>query len=56
MAAGAYLQFGVDANLDVPFDTYGFSVEAIKKLNSKMSMNVIYEYNKLYFIFIIYFF
>ena len=47
MAAGAYLQFGVDANLDVPFDTYGFSVEAIKKLNSKMSMNVIYEYNKL---------
>ena len=47
MAAGAYLQFGVDANLDVPFDTYGFSVEAIKKLNSNMSMNVIYEYNKL---------
>jgi outer membrane receptor protein involved in Fe transport len=41
------LQFGVDANLDVPFDTYGFSVEAIKRFNSMYSMNLIYEYNNL---------
>jgi outer membrane receptor protein involved in Fe transport len=47
MANGAFLQFGVDANLDVPFDTYGVSIEAIKKLNSMMSMNLIYEYNNI---------
>jgi hypothetical protein len=42
-----YLQFGVDANLDVPFSTYGLSVEAIKKFSSMLSMNLIYEYNNL---------
>ena len=47
MALGAFAQFGVDANLDVPFDTYGFSVEAIKRFNSMYSMNLIYEYNNL---------
>jgi outer membrane receptor protein involved in Fe transport len=47
MALGAFAQFGVDANLDVPFDTYGFSVEAIKRFSSMYSMNLIYEYNQL---------
>ncbi len=47
MGLGAYAQFGVDANLDVPFDTYGFSLEAIQRLNASTSMNFIYEYNEL---------
>jgi len=47
MDLGAYAQFGVDANLDVPFDTYGFSLEAIQRLNASTSMNFIYEYNEL---------
>jgi len=42
-----YLQFGVDANLDVPFSTYGLSVEAIKRFSPMLSMNLIYEYNNL---------
>ena len=47
MDAGAFAQFGVDANLDVPFSTHGFSLEAIKKFSSTMTFNFIYEYNKL---------
>ena len=47
MGAGAFAQFGVDANLDVPFSTHGFSLEAIKKFSSRMTFNFIYEYNKL---------
>tara|TARA_B100001564_G_scaffold230815_1_gene194935 strand:- start:143265 stop:146123 length:2859 start_codon:yes stop_codon:yes gene_type:complete len=47
MALGAFAQFGVDANLDVPFDTFGMSLEAIQKLSSSTSMNFIYEYNEL---------
>jgi len=47
MADGNYHQFGLDANLSVPFDTYGVSVEAIKRFNSMYSMNLIYEYNNL---------
>ena len=47
MAAGAYLQFGVDANLDVPFDTYGMSLEAIHQLNASTTVNFIYEFNEL---------
>jgi outer membrane receptor protein involved in Fe transport len=47
MGAGAFAQFGVDANLDVPFSTHGFSLEAIKKFSSTMTFNFIYEYNKL---------
>ena len=47
MALGAFAQFGVDSNLDVPFDTYGFSLEAIQKLNASTSVNFIYEYNQL---------
>jgi outer membrane receptor protein involved in Fe transport len=42
-----YHQFGLDANLSVPFNTYGVSVEAIKRFNSMYSMNLIYEYNNL---------
>ena len=47
MDAGAFAQFGVDANLDVPFSTHGFSLEAIKRFSSTMTFNFIYEYNKL---------
>ena len=47
MGLGAFAQFGVDANLDVPFSTHGFSLEAIKKFSSTMTFNFIYEYNKL---------
>ena len=47
MANGGYLQFGMDANLDVPFITRGMSVEAIQKLNSSTTVNFIYEYNEL---------
>ena len=47
MAAGGFLQFGMDANLDVPFDTFGMSLEAITKLNASTTMNFIYEYNEL---------
>ena len=47
MAAGGFLQFGMDANLDVPFDTFGMSLEAITKLNESTTMNFIYEYNEL---------
>lgn len=47
MNSGARLQFGMDANLDVPFDTYGMSLEAIQRLNASTSMNFIYEYNEL---------
>ena len=47
MAAGNYHQFGMDANLDVPFSAHGFSLEAIKKFSSTMTFNFIYEYNKL---------
>ena len=47
MGLGAFAQFGVDANLDVPFSTHGFSLEAIKKFSSRMTFNFIYEYNKL---------
>ncbi|MAH21167.1 MAG: hypothetical protein CMB96_07025 [Flavobacteriaceae bacterium] len=47
MANGGYLQFGMDANLDVPFDTFGMSLEAITKLNASTTMNFIYEYNEL---------
>jgi hypothetical protein len=47
MGAGAFLQFGMDANLDVPFDTFGMSLEAITKLNASTTMNFIYEYNEL---------
>ena len=47
MAAGAFAQFGVDANLDVPFSTHGFSLEAIKQFSPKTTLNFIYEYNKL---------
>ena len=47
MDNGNYHQFGLDANLSVPFDTYGVSVEAIKRFNSMYSMNLIYEYNNL---------
>ena len=47
MDTGNYHQFGLDANLSVPFDTYGVSVEAIKRFNSMYSMNLIYEYNNL---------
>ena len=42
-----WLQFGVDANLDVPFDTFGMSLEAITKLSASTNMNFIYEYNEL---------
>ena len=34
MAGGGYLQFGMDANLDVPFNTFGMSLEAITKLSA----------------------
>jgi len=47
MGNGAFAQFGVDANLDVPFSTYGLSIEAIKKLSDKVAINLIYEYNNL---------
>ena len=47
MNNGGYLQFGMDANLDVPFDTFGMSLEAITKLNASTTMNFIYEYNEL---------
>ena len=47
MAGGGFLQFGMDANLDVPFDTFGMSLEAITKLNASTTMNFIYEYNEL---------
>ena len=47
MDRGDRLQFGVDANLDVPFDTYGVSLEAIQRLNASTSVNFIYEYNEL---------
>jgi outer membrane receptor protein involved in Fe transport len=47
MDGGAFAQFGVDANLDVPFDTYGMSLEAITKLSASTNMNFIYEYNEL---------
>ena len=47
MAGGGFLQFGMDANLDVPFDTFGMSLEAITKLNESTTMNFIYEYNEL---------
>ena len=47
MAAGAFAQFGVDANLDVPFSTHGFSLEAIKRFSANTTFNFIYEYNKL---------
>lgn len=47
MAAGNYHQFGLDANLDQEFNTYGISVEATKKFSSMLSMNLIYEFNKL---------
>tara|TARA_B100001287_G_scaffold35924_1_gene25412 strand:- start:112 stop:3039 length:2928 start_codon:yes stop_codon:yes gene_type:complete len=47
MAAGNYHQFGLDANLDQEFNTYGVSVEAIKRFSSMLSMNLIYEYNNL---------
>jgi outer membrane receptor protein involved in Fe transport len=47
MGARALLQFGMDANLDVPFDTFGMSLEAITKLNASTTMNFIYEYNEL---------
>ena len=40
MAAGGFLQFGMDANLDVPFDTFGMSLEAITKLNESTTMNL----------------
>jgi outer membrane receptor protein involved in Fe transport len=47
MDGGAFAQFGVDANLDVPFDTFGMSLEAITKLSASTNMNFIYEYNEL---------
>jgi outer membrane receptor protein involved in Fe transport len=47
MDGGAFAQFGVDANLDVPFDTFGMSLEAITKLSESTTMNFIYEYNEL---------
>ena len=47
MAAGNYHQFGLDANLDQEFNTYGVSVEATKRFSSMLSMNLIYEYNNL---------
>ena len=47
MEAGAFAQFGVDANLDVPFDTFGMSLEAITKLSASTTMNFIYEFNEL---------
>tara|TARA_B100000900_G_scaffold80118_1_gene64520 strand:- start:1200 stop:3605 length:2406 start_codon:yes stop_codon:yes gene_type:complete len=47
MDGGAFAQFGVDANLDVPFDTFGMSLEAITKLSQSTTMNFIYEYNEL---------
>jgi len=47
MATGNYHQFGLDANLDQEFNTYGVSVEAIKRFSPMLSMNLIYEYNNL---------
>jgi len=47
MQSGDFQQFGVDANLDVPFNTYGMSVEAIKRFSSKLTVNLIYEYNNI---------
>jgi len=47
MAAGNYHQFGMDANLDVPFNTFGLNLEAIQRLSATTSMNLIYEYNEL---------
>jgi outer membrane receptor protein involved in Fe transport len=47
MAQGGYLQFGMDANLDVPFNTFGMSLEAITRLSASTNMNFIYEYNEL---------
>jgi outer membrane receptor protein involved in Fe transport len=43
----AKLQFGMDANLDVPFDTFGVALEAIQRLSASTNMNFIYEYNEL---------
>lgn len=47
LAAGSVHEFGVDANLDVPFSTYGVSLEAIKSISPKTNVNLIYEYNNL---------
>ena len=47
IAAGSVHEFGVDANLEVPFSTYGLSLEAIKSISKNTSINLVYEYNNL---------
>jgi hypothetical protein len=47
LSTGSVTEFGVDANLDTEFNTKGVSLEAIQRLNSSTSMNLIYEYNEL---------